>query len=149
MTCSGQRQSWEQRGACISAPASLSCPVRCSTSVFQCVPSPASSAGETGAQLCRTELRDDHEEWLQYQRYPSGRGEASTKALPQPEKGNGKLACCIYMTEDILGINLKKTIKTRRSLPCYTHTTTEQEQCISSQITLWRGISIPWHHSLS
>lgn len=40
-------------------------------------------------------------------------------------------------------------MKTTESLPCCTHTFTEQEQYISSQITPWRGISIPWHHSLS
>lgn len=101
-TCSGQRQCWEQISD-LHIFADLyfcsSLPVMSSGVLYkQCIPvhPPASSAGETGAQFCRTEFRG----------WPWGvsaapktmfrEGETSTKALPQSEKGNGKWVCYIY-----------------------------------------------------
>lgn len=90
---------------------------------------------------------DDQEECLQYQRHCSGRGKkAQSTATARKRQWEMGL---LYIWLKTFPDELKNPTETTKSLPCYTHTFTEQEQYISSQITLQRGISIPWHHSLS
>lgn len=149
MTCSRQRQCWEQSEVCISAPASLSCPVECSKTVYssvsllllpQLVKLGHSFAGQNSGY--------GHEEHLQYQRHGAGRGKQAQKHCHSQKKAMENWSVTYTWPKTFLD-KFKNPIKTTKSLPCYTHTFTEQEQCISSQITLWRGIPIPWHHSLN
>lgn len=121
MTCSEQRQCWEQSEVCISAPASLACPLECSTSrIFQCIPSPASSAGEAGAQLCRTELRGWPRGVSAVPKTLLREGKWAQKHCHSQRKamGNGSV---LYLTEDIPKWIKKPNENNRQPALLYSH----------------------------
>lgn len=147
MTCSGQRQCWEQRGLyfCSSLPVMFS-----GVLYEQCVPVYPfcflswwnwATALQDRTQGMTTRSICSSKDTIQG-------GGSKHKSTATARKRQWKMGLLYVWLKTFLD-KFKNPIKTTKSLPCYTHTFTEQEQCISSQITLWRGISIPWHHSLS